>query len=116
MTDRNHELDQLLHAVQGLGASASAASLRNIYQAAGEHGTRTLLDQIAGMSALSERAGMCMKVAARAEAEGDQKLAELGWLQALTFMNYLAEEAAGREAATADDSQFFSDRQVSNVH
>ena len=89
MTDRDQELEHMLHAAMGLGASASASALRNVSQLVREDSTLPALEQIAILSSMSERAQTCMIVAAHAEAEGDTKLAELGWLQALSLMNHM---------------------------
>ena len=116
MTDRDHELDQILQAAQGLGASAGASALRHVYQLAFAGSTGSALDQIAGLSAMSERARTCMAVASKAEADGDGKLAELGWLQALSLMNYMAQDVADQDGTAADDEQIFSNLAVDSIN
>ena len=108
MTDRNHELDQLLQATIGLGASASATALRNVSDMHREVETSAILDQIAILSSLSERAETCLTVAAYAEAENNSPLAEQGCLQALTLMNHMAEISTGLEPSEDLDGQFTS--------
>lgn len=111
MTDRNHEIDEMMQAAMGLGASASASALRNVSQLVREDGTQSALDQIAILSSLSERAQTCMSVAAAAEVEGDAQLAEHGWLHALSLMNHMAEAATEVETPMTEQEHFFS-RQV----
>ena len=65
---------------------------------------------------MSERARTCMTVAAKAEADGDGKLAELGWLQALSLMNYMAEDIADHDGAAADDERIFSNYAVGSTN
>ncbi|MGI9464379.1 MAG: hypothetical protein ACR2OM_10585 [Aestuariivirgaceae bacterium] len=102
MTDRNHELDQILQAAEGLGASASASALRHVYKLAFDSNTKPALDQIASLSTTSERARTCMSVATKAQNDGDGELAELGWLQALSLMNHMAEEVAAFQAVATE--------------
>jgi hypothetical protein len=111
MTDRNRELAEMMQAAMGLGASASASALRNVSQLAHEDGIQPALDQIAILSSLSERAQTCMSVAAAAEAEGDARLAEHGWLHALALMNHMTEQATEVETPMTEQEHFFS-RQV----
>ena len=116
MTNRKHELEQMLEAALGLGPSASASALRNVSELAGKDGTQPTLEQIAILTSLSERAQTCMTVAAQAEAEGDVKLAELGWLQALSLMNHMAEESVGQETPASQEEHFSSRKVAGRLH
>ena len=116
MTDRKQELEQMLQATMGLGASAGASALRHVSELAREEGAQPALEQIAILSSMSERAQTCMIVAAHAEAEGDTKLAELGWLQALSLMNHMAEESAELETPATEQEQFFSRQAAGRTH
>lgn len=116
MTDRNHELDEMMQAAIGLGASASASALRNVSLLVRQDGTQSALEQTAILSSLSERAQTCMSVAAQAEAEGDAKLAELGWLHALSLMNHMTEEASEVATPLTEQEQFFSKQVASRRH
>ena len=116
MTDRDHELDELMQAAMGLGASASASALRQVSQLAREDGTRSALDQIAILSSLSQRAQTCMSVAEQAEVEGDAKLAELGWLHALSLMNHMTEEATEVATPLSQNEHFFSIQVAGRKH
>ena len=116
MTDRKHELEQMLQATMGLGASAGASALRSVSRLADAGETSGALSQIAMQSSLSERAQTCMSVAAQAEMDGDSGLAELGWLQAMSFLNHLAAEAAEQDLSEAEDIQQFSRQIAGRVH
>lgn len=116
MTDRDHELDEMKQAAMGLGASASASALRQVSQLAREEGASSALDQIAILSSLSERAQTCMSVAAQAEIDGDARLAELGWLHALSLMNHMTEETAEVATPLSDNEHFFSKQVAERKH
>ncbi|MGI9465442.1 MAG: hypothetical protein ACR2OM_15980 [Aestuariivirgaceae bacterium] len=116
MTDRNQDIDQMLHAAMGLGATASASALRDVSRLIHEDNTSLALDQIAILSSLTERAQTCLSVATQAEAEGDDKLAELGWLQALSLMNHLTEQTTGIETTVTEEEQFFAKQVAGKAH
>ena len=116
MTVRKHELDQLLQATMGLGASAGASALRTVSDLASHEGAAGVLDQIAILSSLSQRAETCMSVAAKAELSGDVKLAELGWLHSMSLLNHLATESASQGLPEAEEIQHFSRQVAGRVH
>ena len=57
-----------------------------------------------------------MSVATKAQAEGDGELAELGWLQALSLMNHMAEEVAAHHTHADDSEQTFKKWATSRAH
>ncbi len=116
MSNHHQEIGENLHAVIGLGASASASALRNVSQLVQQDNTKTALDEIAILSALSARAQMCLNVAVQAEADGDAELAELGWQHAHNLMDHLARETAALETAVAEDEPHYEQRVIGQAH
>ena len=102
MADTEHKLEQYYHAIQGLGASACSSALRCAIDGSEDMSSLDRLRRLAILASTSQRAGTCLSVIDKANADGDVAMVEHAGLQALAMLNRMA-EIAGTTPAEATD-------------